>query len=72
MEDAAHRDGLVVAIALQVEGGEAQGCAEQDDPSERDEVRRPLGPPLGLVQKRGYGVTTPGDGDGGGCGGAGA
>ena len=71
LEHPPDRDRLVVAVALQAEGGEAQRRAHHDDPAERHQARGLRRPPPGPLQPRGYGASPPGGG-GGGCGGAGA
>lgn len=70
MEDAADRDRLVVAVALQVERGEAQRRTEGDDRGESDQVRRVRRPPPFLLQPAGYGRAPAGGGGGSGCGGS--
>ena len=54
VKDPDHGHRLVVAVALQVEGGEAQPRPEDDDPGQREEMRRELRAPAQTRSQDGY------------------
>lgn len=64
MEDADYGDRLVVAIALQVERGEAKRRTESDDRGQGEQVRRLERPRPCPLPLRCYGATPPGGGGG--------
>jgi hypothetical protein len=57
VEDPDHGHCLVVAVALQVERGEAEARSEDDDPGQREEMRRELRAPAQTRCRGGYLVT---------------
>ncbi len=65
MEHPAHGHRLVVAVGLEVEGREAEGRPQHDDPGQGDELRRRADAPACLLEPDGYGLTPPGGGGGG-------
>jgi hypothetical protein len=70
VEDPDDGDRLVVAVALEVEGGEAQRRAEGEEGGQRRQLRRARRPAPNALPRPRYDATPPGGGGGasGGCG----